>query len=201
MRAWSTGSCWVNVVSIWPQVGSRRHHFGLMLAQVGSSWPQVASILPQVGLKLASSWLKLAQDCFKANFGGKLDLLEIQKACKTVLFFSSFIFLWIDFWYILGQLEVNLRPTWAYFEATWGHLNHIASNSKNIEKPMFVFVFAGVRQVQLASEIGLEAVLSQLKPTWSQLEANLRPTWANLRPTWANIRPTWANLKPFRAYS
>ena len=65
-------SSWVKLASCWPQVG-------LMLAQVGTSWPHVGSSW----LKLASCWLKLAscwpQVGLRANFGGKLELLELEK--------------------------------------------------------------------------------------------------------------------------
>ena len=44
-------------------------------------------MLPKLFPKLASSWLKLAQDWFKANFGGKLELPEPEHTNKNKCFF------------------------------------------------------------------------------------------------------------------
>ena len=50
--------------------------------------------------------------------------------------------------------------------------------------------FLRSRQLQLASKIGLEAVLSQLQANLRQLEANSRQLEANLKQLEANLRPT-----------
>ena len=71
---------WANLEPTWawgcPQVGSSRPH-------VGSCW-----------LKLASCWLKLAscwsQVGLRANFGGKLELLDPEKTYNNQWFFNIF---------------------------------------------------------------------------------------------------------------
>ena len=61
---------------------------------------------------------------------------------------------------------------------------------KNVEKPLVFLGFLRSGQPQLASKIGLEALLSQLEANLSQLEANLRQLEANLRQLETNLRPT-----------
>ena len=53
--------------------------------------------------------------------------------------------------------------------------------------------------LQLASEIGLEAVLSQREANLSQLESNLRQLEANLRQLGATWRRSEANLTQHEA--
>ena len=59
---------------------------------------------------------------------------------------------------------------------------------KNVKKPLVFLCFLRSQQPQLASKIGLEAVLSQLEANLRQLEANLRQLEASLRPLKAHSR-------------
>ena len=96
--------CWFHVGhvgSMWPQDGLGLAQGGLMLA---SCWTQVGVMLAQIGSSwphVGSSWLKLASCCLKlascwpqvglrANFGGKLELLDPEKTCKNHLFVIVF---------------------------------------------------------------------------------------------------------------
>ena len=70
---------------------------------------------------------------------------------------------------------------------------------KNVEKPLVFLGFLRSGQPQLASKIGLEAVLSQLEANLSQLEANLRQLEANLSQLEASWSQHEANLSQLEA--
>ena len=70
---------------------------------------------------------------------------------------------------------------------------------KNVEKPLVFLGFLRSGQPQLASKIGLEAVLSQLEANLRQLEANLRQLEANLSQLEASWSQHEANLSQLEA--
>ena len=70
---------------------------------------------------------------------------------------------------------------------------------KNVEKPLVFLDFLRSGQPQLASKIGLEAVLSQLEANLSQLEANLRQLETNLSQLEASWNQHEANLSQLEA--
>ena len=77
-------------------------------------------MLAQVGSKLASCWLKLAscwpQVGLRANFGGKLELLQAQQTFKTIFFLRCFKLLDVCFkWLQVGSSCPHVVSSWPQF--------------------------------------------------------------------------------------
>ena len=88
-----------------------------------------------------------------------------------------------------GLLGRSVHPSLA--QESLGHLRSI--------KSLVFHCFLRSRQPQLASKIGLEAVLSQLEANLSQLDANLRQLEANLTRLEASWNQHEANLSQLEA--